>query len=525
MVLFQIESSAQPLAPQLARLIARVIRVHGPHSAESLQSASGSPQLNFTGVINLSAVANKGDILVARPSDRLPQLVRQNQPRFIVLTALTREEDQRIRAGLGDLSGYEMREVFYFGFLLLPFLMLRRLPGIHRFLAWLLSLEIRLHPYLSVIAGIGTLAVLTARRVEKPSPFELSIVIPAYNETLRLPRYLTEIAKFIKAKRIKAEIIVVDDGSRDATATIVREQFKTVRVIRLYENFGKGAAVREGVLAAQGRRVLIADADGATPIAEYTKLLGEIEHGADAAIGSRYLAQSEIGKRQGLLRRIVSRAGNLLIRSLLDLPFRDTQCGFKLFDRKAAQYLFRNLHNFRFGFDFEILKKAGVLRLSVSEVAVKWNDQEGSKVTLKQTVRVLTELLKLRFGHLVKFAFVGVINTIADFTVHNALIVTFGAGSPVRQLSYMVAAFLCANLLAFTLHSGFTFQRQAAYRRFFTVSVFTLLVAGLIFHGLNLLYNPEANVLLTNLFKLSTVIISFITNYFGYKFWVYRYNI
>lgn len=515
----------QSLAPQLARLITRVIRVQGPHSAESLHNSLSSPSLNFTGLINLSTGTNKGDILIARPSDRLSKIVSQMRPRFIVLTALTREEDQRVRAGVGDISGYELREIFYFGFLLLPFLWLRKLPGTTRLLAALLSLEIRLHPYLSVVAGIGTLAVLAERRIEKQSPFALSVVIPAYNEALRLPRYLNEVIKYLKAKRIKSEIIVVDDGSRDSTGAIIERQFKSVRLIHLYENFGKGAAVREGVLAARGQRVLIADADGATPIAEYAKLLTEIEHGADAAIGSRYLAQSEIGKRQGLLRRLVSRAGNLLIRSLLDLPFRDTQCGFKLFDRKAAQYLFRNLHNFRFGFDFEILKKAGVLRLSVSEVAVKWNDQEGSKVTLKQTIRVLTELLKLRFGHLIKFTFVGVINTIADFTVHNSLIAFFGVGSPVRELGYMVAAFLCANLLAFTLHSGFTFQRRAAYRRFFTVSVFTLLIAGLIFHGLNLLYNPGASILLTNLFKLSTVVISFITNYFGYKFWVYRYSI
>lgn len=525
LVLFQVDSLWSQLAPQLARLTARVVRVHGPHSATALRTGTLPPVLHFADAISLKVDQKKGDILVSRPSDPQAAVLRPHPPRFIVLTALTRDEDRLVRSADFKIAGYELREIFYFGFLLIPFLWLRRVPGVPRLLSALLSLEIRLHPYLNVLAGVGTIAVLTARRREIKTPVALSVVIPAYNEALRLPKYLAEVENFLRARRITHEIIVADDGSRDATAEIVRKKFRKVRLVRLYQNFGKGAAVREGVMAAEGSRVLIADADGATPIAEYTKLAAEIDNGADAAIGSRYLAQSEIGKRQSLVRRFVSRAGNLLIRSLLDLPYKDTQCGFKLFDRKAAQYLFRNLNNFRFGFDFEILKKAGVLRLSVSEVAVRWNDQDGSKVTFKQTLRVLTELLKLRFGHLIKFAFVGLINTIADFTVHNSLILLFGAGTLTRQLVYMVIAFLCANLLAFTLHSGFTFQRQAAYRRFFTVSVFTLIIAGLIFHGLNLLYNPGAGVLLANVFKLSTVIISFVTNYFGYKFWVYRYNI
>lgn len=524
-MLFQVDSLWPKLAPQLAQLTARVVRVHGPHSAIALRTGTLEPRLDFAGIIALNTDQSRGDILITRPSEPLEKAVRAHPPRFIVLTALTRAEDRQLRSGDLKVAGYELREIFYFGFLLLPFLWLKWLPLADRFFSALLSLEIRLHPYLNVLAGIGTVAVLSEKRRDAKSAIDLSIVIPAYNESGRLPAYLAEISRFMKARRIAHEIIVADDGSRDGTGELVRKMFRGVRVIRLYQNFGKGAAVREGVMAAKGRQVLIADADGATPITEYPKLAAEMENGADAAIGSRYLAQSEIGKRQNLMRRMVSRAGNLLIRSLLDLPYKDTQCGFKLFDRKAAQYLFRNLSNFRFGFDFEILKKAGVLRLSVSEVAVRWNDQDGSKVTFKQTIRVLTELLKLRFGHLIKFAFVGVINTVADFTVHNLLIVFFGIGEPTRQLVYMVVAFFCANLLAFTLHSGFTFQRRAAYRRFFTVSVFTLLVAGIIFHGLNLLYNPEADVLLTNIFKLSTVIISFITNYFGYKFWVYRYNI
>lgn len=114
-----------------------------------------------------------------------------------------------------------------------------------------------------------------------------------------------------------------------------------MKTLRLYENSGKGAAVREGVMAAQARQILVCDADGATPIEELAKLEQALAGGADAAIGSRYLAESDIGVKQSLFRRLVSRTGNLLIRALLDLPYRDTQCGFKLFERRAGQYVFR----------------------------------------------------------------------------------------------------------------------------------------------------------------------------------------
>lgn len=496
------------------KLLARLIRSYAPRSIATLSYASANNQLNIESQLPLRKIARNGDVLVISDENALKQPKAE-----LILIIGTGARHATVALG------YELKEQFYFGFFLLPFLWLKYLPLGKKMLARIFAFEVRFHPYLNVLGGIGAVTVLTRRRNEESPTVELSCVIPAFNEAERLPAFLKKVKTYFKSKRIRHEIIVIDDGSRDQTTELLQSQFKDVRVLKLYENFGKGAAVREGVMQARGRRVLISDADGATPIGELMKLESAMAEGADIAIGSRYLAQSEIGRRQSLIRRLVSRAGNFLIRLLLDLPYRDTQCGFKLMERRAAQYLFRNLANTRFGFDFEILKKATILHLSVAEVAVEWHDQDGSKVTFKQTLRVLSELMRLRFGHLFKFAFVGVINTIVDFSLHNALIWSFGNADSRRQLIYMVVAFLGANIVAFSLHSGFTFQRRAAYRRFFLVSVFTLGIAALLFHGLNLLYNPDNSILLTNLLKLSTVIISFVTNYFGYKFWVYRYAV
>jgi dolichyl-phosphate beta-glucosyltransferase len=504
------------LSPYFERLIARLIRAHAPRSSQTLTIVRDGAfaDLPLAQTIALKVVQRSGDVLVGEAFA---------EAELIVSVALNRNDERAARRI--PPAGFEIREQFYFGFFILPLLWLKCIPGGKVILRRLFAAEMRLHPYLNLVGGVGLITVLARRYGETANGPAISCVIPAYNEAKRLPGYLPLIQRYFRSRRLKYEIIVVDDGSRDNTAAIVARKFPGIRALRLYENFGKGAAVREGVMAARGRVVLIADADGATPIEELTKLEQALTAGSDVAIGSRYLSESDIGVKQGLIRRVVSRAGNFLIRLLLDLPYKDTQCGFKLFERRAAQYLFRNLTNIRFGFDFEILKKAAVLNLSVAEIAVRWNDQEGSKVTFKQTIRVLTELLRFRFGHLFKFAVVGILNTIVDFTIHNALILCLGAGDRGRQLIYMVCSFLCANFFAFCLHSGFTFQRRAAYLRFFTVSVFTLGVAALLFHGLNLIYNPDNDVLLTNVLKLSTVFVSFVTNYFGYKFWVYRYPV
>ncbi|MBL8032359.1 MAG: bifunctional glycosyltransferase family 2/GtrA family protein [Leptospiraceae bacterium] len=522
-MLITIKNSRSLLSPYLERLIARLVRAYAPRIIATYHAEPGALNESFGNFIPLKAATAKPEVLISADAAGSTLTLRKNRPQVAVILAFNRGADRSLRAAVQDIPGYEVRELFHFGAFTLPVIWLVFLPGIKSLARFLFSLEVRLHPYLNQLIGVGTVCVLQAHRKEPEKQPEIACVIPAYNEAERLPLYLPSVIRYFKSRKISHEIIVVDDGSRDNTAAVIHKAFPRVQTLRLYENSGKGAAVREGVLAASAKRILVCDADGATPITELPKLELALKTGADAAIGSRYLSGSEIGVKQNIVRRLVSRSGNLLIRLLLDLPYKDTQCGFKLFERRAAQYIFRSLANIRFGFDFEILKKAAVVGLTVAEVPVRWNDQAGSKVTFKQTLRVLNELIRFRFGHLIKFAVTGSINTFTDFAIHNTLILTFGNGGEIRQLMYMVAAFLCANLLAFTLHSGYTFKRRAAYRRFFTVSVFTLLISALIFHGLNLLYNPELSVLRTNLFKLSTVLISFITNYFGYKFWVYRY--
>lgn len=219
----------------------------------------------------------------------------------------------------------------------------------------------------------------------------LSVVIPAYNEARRLPKTLERVAHYAKGAFPAHEIIVVDDGSSDATAAIASEfarkrDIKNVRVLRAPKNLGKGAALRRGVMASQGEFVLLTDADLSTPIGEMDKLLRPIRAGADVAIGSRHTDGSVVTKRPWY-REVLSRASGLFIRTVLELPFYDTQCGFKLFRREAAVALFRNLSLPRFSYDFEILSRAQQTGMRVAEVGVVWEHREFTTVRLRDAQR------------------------------------------------------------------------------------------------------------------------------------------
>jgi len=507
------------LIPGLEKLIATLVRQYAPRSAQTITISNTTEIVLAPERFLPLRKSRHGQILVITAQQSSVSF-RSSAPELIIQVS-----DTPLSKTKPLMNGhYETVEQFNYGLSVLPILWMRYLPAGSSLFKLFFALELRFHPYVSLITGLGSISVYRKRLRNEADACTLSLVVPAYNEENRLPPYLDNITAYLKKIKIKHEVIVVDDGSKDQTFTIA-SQFKSVRTISLYENFGKGAAVREGVLAARGRMVLVTDADGSTPIEDFTRLKEALDQGSDAAIGSRYVSGSDIAIKQSLFRRIISRSGNFLIRSLLGLDFRDTQCGFKLFERRAATYLFRNLSNLRFGFDFEVLKKADVIGLKVSEVPVRWSDVSGSKVTFRQTFKVFKELMRFRFGHLAKFALIGTINTIVDFAIHNTLIFSLGSTTATRQLIYMIISFLCANWVAFSLHSGYTFRRRAAYGRFFMVSVFTLSIAAMLFHGLNLLYNPHSDIVLTNLLKLSTVMVSFITNFFGYKFWVYRYAI
>lgn len=210
-----------------------------------------------------------------------------------------------------------------------------------------------------------------------------SVVIPAFNEARRLPRYLLEIVSYFDGRNEPYEVLVADDGSTDATAeavaTIARAH-PAVRVLRHDRNEGKGAAVRRGMLAARGEYRLFTDADGATPIAELKRLEAALTAGAQVAIGSRALLDPSVSVVARPHRVLAGRVFNWIVHRLGASGVLDSQCGFKAFTAAAASDLFARLRTSGFGFDVELLLLARAAGYRVSEVAVNWTDQPGSKV-------------------------------------------------------------------------------------------------------------------------------------------------
>ena len=231
-------------------------------------------------------------------------------------------------------------------------------------------------------------------------PF-LSIIVPAYNEQERLAATLAKIVSYIDAASLDAEIIVVDDGSKDRTVDLAEKALsgRRGRVVRSGENRGKGYAVRRGVFEAKGRFVLLTDADLSTPIEEHAKLAGQIrDRDLDVAIGSRALPDSDVQVRQSWLRQTMGRSFNLLIRAMTGLSFRDTQCGFKLMDRERVRPLFEKMVVDRFAFDVELLFLCQRFGLSVVDVPVIWRNAAGSKVSLLgDPINMLIDVLRVRW--------------------------------------------------------------------------------------------------------------------------------
>ncbi len=227
-----------------------------------------------------------------------------------------------------------------------------------------------------------------------------SVVIPAFNEVPRLPRYLDEIVAYFEGRGEPYEVIVVDDGSTDGTAAVVEgraRQFPAVRVLRLGHNSGKGAAVRAGMLAARGEYRLFADADGATPIAELKRLEPALAAGADVASGARALGDPAVSVAPRPHRVTAGRAFNWLVARLGLRSVTDSQCGFKAFTGSAAKRLFGQLRTRGFGFDVELLLEAQAVGYRIVEVPVNWADQAGSKVTvLRHGPGMLWQIVKAR---------------------------------------------------------------------------------------------------------------------------------
>lgn len=233
-----------------------------------------------------------------------------------------------------------------------------------------------------------------------PPPTRWSVVIPAYDEARRLPGYLAEVVAFFDGREQPYEVIVADDGSRDATPAVVEAaaaRHPAVRLLREARNRGKGAAVRRGMLAARGAFRLFTDADGATPIGELERLETALAAGADLAIGSRGLGDRGVVVIARPHRVLAGRAFNWIVARMGLDGIADSQCGFKAFTAAAAERLFRALVTEGFGFDVELLLRARAARLRVAEVAVNWTDQAGSKSgVVKDGPRMLWEIVMAR---------------------------------------------------------------------------------------------------------------------------------
>lgn len=238
---------------------------------------------------------------------------------------------------------------------------------------------------------------------------DLSIIIPACNEEGRIAGTLSRIVDFFLSRQEDFEVIVVDDGSKDGTAGVAEAALNNkclgtkcrFKVIRESRNQGKGWAVKKGVVASSGRLVLFTDADLSTDIAMYERFLPYFDQGFEVVIGSRALKESWIKRRQPRVRELLGKTFNLAVRWLVIRGYKDTQCGFKMFSRKAADHIFPLLVTRGFAFDVEILWLCRQLDFMVKEVPVVWENSIPSRVGLVSgSFSMLNELMRLWFRRL-----------------------------------------------------------------------------------------------------------------------------
>ncbi|KAJ3104620.1 dolichyl-phosphate beta-glucosyltransferase [Phlyctochytrium planicorne] len=244
----------------------------------------------------------------------------------------------------------------------------------------------------------------------------LSVIVPAYNETKRLPAMLEEAMEFLEKRRerdgeLTFEVIVVDDGSKDDTSGVARRfakerKSRDLRVLTLETNRGKGGAVAQGILVARGDRILFADADGSTKFADIEKLEGSLgkvsKNGLGVAIGSRaHMVKTEAVVKRSAIRNFLMYSFHTVLLILGISSIKDTQCGFKLFSRNAARKIFTNVHVEGWIFDIELLLLASWQNIPMVEVAVNWHEIDGSKMSLlKDSIVMATDLLIIRFNYL-----------------------------------------------------------------------------------------------------------------------------
>lgn len=231
-------------------------------------------------------------------------------------------------------------------------------------------------------------------------PF-LSIIIPAYNEAKRLPLTLVDVDKHLSAAEYSYEIIVVDDGSKDATVEIVKRLaaglIKNLRVVENEKNHGKGFVVRQGMLEAKGNWRLFTDADNSTSVDQIERMIPFFKEGYDVLIGSRAVPGAKLEPPEPLYKRILGKGGNLFIQLVAVPGVRDTQCGFKCFSERAAERIFGVARSDRWAFDVEALALARKFGFRIKEVPVRWVNDFRSHVKLSAYFTTLFEVVKIRW--------------------------------------------------------------------------------------------------------------------------------
>eukprot|EP00049_Salpingoeca_infusionum_P000922 m.43679 g.43679 ORF g.43679 m.43679 type:complete len:322 (+) comp10787_c0_seq4:291-1256(+) len=247
--------------------------------------------------------------------------------------------------------------------------------------------------------------------IQGQAEVDLSIVIPAYNETERFPIMFKDLVAYVTSKEsMTVEVIVVDDGSKDGTSELAARLGAStpnvdMNVLKLSKNRGKGGAVRMGVLGARGRLVLMADADGATEIKDLDRLLESMTNterdGFGVVVGSRAHLEDEAVATRSLFRTILMYGFHFIVATLCVKGVRDTQCGFKLFTRKSAQVLFSALHIERWAFDVELLYLAQTYKMPIDEVSVNWQEIDGSKLDpLTAALQMARDIVRIRAHYL-----------------------------------------------------------------------------------------------------------------------------
>ena len=231
----------------------------------------------------------------------------------------------------------------------------------------------------------------------------LSVVVPCYNEELRLPRTIEQIERYLGSRGDRYELILVDDGSADGTRRVMEEaaaRNKSIRIVALPVNRGKGRALAEGVRVSRGDYVLVTDADLSTPIEELPKLEAALAAGAGVAIGSRAIKGSRVELSQPIYRVLMGKAFNIIVQLVLLPGIWDTQCGFKLFRGDIARDVFEGLTTDGFGYDPEVLYLAKRRGVRIAEVPVVWRNSAPTKVNaIRSSLDMFRHVLRIRFRH------------------------------------------------------------------------------------------------------------------------------